>query len=229
MTPAEPSPPTAVPAPRSAVRVWDLPTRLFHWVLVVLVVFSVVTAKVGGLWLDWHMRAGYAILALLLFRILWGFAGSRYARFASFVRGPRAVLDYVRGRSLHVAGHNPLGGWSVLALLAVLLMQAVSGLFTSDGSFTEGPLARLVSSAVVETLSTVHGYVERAIYALVALHVIAIIFYTVFRGQTLLGPMVRGDHPALVAPAAEDDLALRLRALLLAALSAALVGYIVTL
>jgi len=106
------------------VRIWDLPTRLFHWLLAALVLCSVVTAKLGGLWIDWHMRAGYAILALVLFRVLWGFAGSRYARFANFVRGPRAVLDYLRGRGAQGAGHSPLGALSVLALLAALLVQA---------------------------------------------------------------------------------------------------------
>ncbi|MGB3427775.1 MAG: cytochrome b/b6 domain-containing protein, partial [Burkholderiaceae bacterium] len=138
----------------AGTRIWDLPTRLFHWTLVVLIAFSVVTVKLGGLWMDWHMRSGYAILTLVLFRILWGFAGSHYARFSTFVHRPATILDYLRGSLSHGAGHNPLGGLSVLAILAMLLLQASTGLFSNDGNFTEGPLARLVSSAAGERLST---------------------------------------------------------------------------
>jgi cytochrome b len=210
-------------------RIWDLPTRLFHWTLATLVVCSVVTAKVGGLWLDWHMRSGYAILALVVFRILWGFAGSHYARFSTFVRAPHVVLHYLQGRHEHVAGHSPLGALSVLALLAVLLVQASTGLFANDGSFTEGPLARLVSGATSDRLSTVHRYGEWALYALVGLHLAAIAYYSVVRRHRLVGPMVTGLRPGSVTISAEDGLQLRLRALLLAALSAGLVGTLVTL
>ena len=141
------------------VRIWDLPTRLFHWSLVVLVTISVVTSKLGGLWLDWHMRSGYAIIALLVFRLLWGVAGSRYARLSHFVRSPGTALEYLRGQheGPHV-GHNPLGALSVLAILAVLLVQAGSGLFSNDGSFNEGPLAKLVSRATGELLSSIHRW-----------------------------------------------------------------------
>jgi len=212
------------------VRVWDLPTRLFHWLLVALVALSVVTAKLGGLWLDWHMRSGYAILALLAFRLLWGVAGSRYARLAHFVRGPRIVLAYLRGRHPHDgAGHNPLGALSVVVILAVLLAQAATGLFTNDGSFTEGPLAKLVSSATGERLSTMHRWGELAVYALIALHLAAVLYYLLARGDNLIGPMITGDRRGIDAHPARDDLALWLRAVVMLLLAAGLTTYVVKL
>jgi len=214
-----------VPAP---VRVWDLPTRLFHWALAALVVCSFVTVKLGGFWMDWHMRSGYAILALVLFRVLWGFAGSRYALFSSFVRRPADVIGYLRGQVEHGAGHSPLAAVSVLALLGALLVQASTGLFSNDGNFTEGPLARLVSSAAGERLSTVHRFGEWALYALVSLHIAAIAYYTTFRKVALVRPMITGDRFDVDAPPADDGLATRLRALALALAAAALVAFIVT-
>ena len=212
------------------VRVWDLPTRLFHWSLAALVTFSIVTAKLGGLWLDWHMRSGYAILALLVFRLLWGVAGSRHARLVHFVRGPRIVLAYLQGRHPHDgAGHNPLGALSVVAILAVLLAQAATGLFTNDGSFTEGPLAKLVSSATGERLSTLHRWGELAIYALIALHLAAVLFYLLVRRDNLIGPMISGDRRGIDAHPARDDLALWLRAAVMLALAAGLTTYVVRL
>ena len=210
------------------VRVWDLPTRLFHWALVALVVFSVVTVKLGGFWMDWHMRSGYAILALVLFRILWGFAGSRYALFSSFVRRPSEVIGYLRGQVEHGAGHSPLAAVSVLVLLAVLLAQASTGLFSNDGNFTEGPLARLVSGTTGERLSTVHRFGEWTLYALVGLHVAAIAYYTTFRKVALVRPMITGDRFDIDGPSADDGLALRLRALALAVVAGVLVALVVT-
>lgn len=208
-------------------RVWDLPTRLFHWTLAALVIFSVVTIKLGGNWMEWHFRSGYAILTLLLFRLLWGFAGSRYARFAIFVRGPRAVVDYLRGRLSHGAGHNPLGALSVLAMLALLLSQTGTGLFANDGSYTEGPLAKFISGSLSNLLTSVHKASEYALYGLVGLHVAAIVYYAVARRERLVPAMVTGDQP-VDAPAARDDLMLRLRALLLLAMCAGAVAFVVT-
>lgn len=212
------------------VRVWDLPTRLFHWSLVLLIVFSAVTAQIGGLWLDWHMRSGYAILALVVFRLLWGVAGSRYARLAHFVRGPHVVLEYLRGRHPQAQiGHNPLGALSVVAVLAVLLIQALTGLFTNDGSFTEGPLARLVSSATSDSMSTLHRWGELAIYALVGLHVAAVLFYLVVRRDNLIRPMITGDRHGLAGPSVDDGPALWRRAAVLLAVASGLTGYVVLL
>jgi len=221
--------PDASPASRAAqaIRVWDLPTRLFHWLLTVLVVFSFVTAKVGGRWLDWHFYSGYAILTLLVFRLLWGFAGNRYARFASFVRGPRAVVDYVRGGPTS-AGHNPLGALAVLLFLAALLLQGVTGLFTSDDIASEGPLLKLVSSDLGALLARVHRWNEKVLIAMVVLHLGAVAYYQWGRGRDLIVPMIRGDqhHAGL---AGRDDALLRWRAAVLFAVAAGLVGWIVNL
>jgi cytochrome b len=212
------------------VRVWDLPTRLFHRLLVALVAFSVATALAGGLWLDWHMRSGYAILALVVFRLLWGVAGSRYARLAHFVRGPRVLLEYLRGRHPEIrAGHNPAGALSVVAMLVLLLVQAATGLFSNDGTFTEGPLARLVTSTTSDRLSTVHRYGEPALYALVGLHVAAVLYYLVFRKDNLILPMISGDRRGVEAPSVDDGPALWLRAGVMLAVAASLTAYIVLL
>jgi cytochrome b len=187
---------------RVAVRVWDLPTRLFHWSLLALVVASVTTGKFDSLLgpntLEWHKRSGLAILALLLFRLGWGFAGGTHARFASFLRGPKPVLDYAKGlvcgrADAEHAGHNPLGGWSVVAMLAALALQVATGLFLVQEDYGfEGPLARHVSAAVSDRLNAIHEANFWAIAALVALHVSAIVFYAVVKRQDLVRAMVTG-------------------------------------
>jgi cytochrome b len=174
------------------VRVWDLPTRLFHWALVALVSFSVVTVKLGGFWMDWHMRSGYAILALVLFRILWGFAGSRYALFSSFVRRPSEVIGYLRGQVEHGAGHSPLAAVSVLVLLAVLLAQATTGLFSNDDIATDGPLARFVTKDTSDAITSLHRLNLWVLAALVAAHVGAVAFHLVALGENLIPPMLSG-------------------------------------
>jgi cytochrome b len=212
--------------------VWDLPVRLFHWALALLVVFSFTTGKVGGGWMEWHLKSGYAILALLVFRIAWGLVGSDTARFASFVRAPRAAFAYARetfaGRHPRVIGHNPLGGWAVLAMLAALLVQATTGLFSDDEIATQGPLAVKVSNAMVGRMSALHSYNEWLVVALVALHLVAIIVYRAVWRVSLVPPMLHG-HMAL-----EDDVvaqAPRRRstalALALLALAGAAVYYLV--
>jgi cytochrome b len=210
------------------VRVWDLPTRLFHWALALLVVFSFVTAKIGGALTEWHPRSGYAILTLLVFRLLWGFAGSRYARFASFVRGPAAVAAYLR-TGISAAGHNPLGALSVVAMLAALLVQAGTGLFATDDIASEGPLFKHVSNAAGALLTRVHRFNEKVLIALVALHVGSIAYYFIVRRTNLVMPMLTGDQLADHARAARDDPAMRLRAALLLAIAAAWVAYVVNL
>ena len=215
------------------VRIWDLPTRLFHWTLLALVVASFVSGRIGGNAMKWHMLSGYTILTLIVFRLLWGIAGSRYARFASFVRGPGEVLATllatVRGSATPHAGHNPLGALSVLALLVALFVQASTGLFANDDISTEGPLAKLVSGAVSESLTSIHRINRYVILALVALHLAAIAFYTWVKRERLVGPMITGDKHGIDAPAATDDGQLRIRALILAAVAAGFVGYIVNL
>ena len=191
------------------VAIWDAPVRLFHWALAALVLFSYVTAKVGGGWLDWHMRSGYTILALLLFRIAWGFTGGTTARFAHFLRGPRAALAYVRDRRARrepaLVGHNPLGAWMVVALLLILLAQAVSGLFVDDEIATQGPLYAKASGAWVQKMNTLHHYNEWVIVGAVALHVAAVLAYELGLRVNLVGPMWHGRGtvpPGVAAPRA---------------------------
>ena len=174
-------------------RVWDLPTRLFHWTLVVLVGLSWWSAENDQQ--DLHLYLGYGLLSLLLFRIGWGVAGSSTARFSSFVRGPGAVVRYVRNR-FHwpLAGHAPLGALSVLALLAMLFVIVGTGLFAADedGLFS-GPLAYLVSLGVSDTMTELHEELFDVLLALVGLHVAAILLYRLALGRNLLGPMITGE------------------------------------
>jgi cytochrome b len=178
------------------VETWDAPLRLFHWSLAVLVPFSYATAKAGGGWMEWHLRSGYCVLALLIFRLGWGIVGGDSARFARFVRGPRVALEYAREliarRVPQVRGHNPLGGWSVVAMLAVLLVQAGSGLFADNEISTQGPLAAKVSNAFVARMSSVHEFNQWLVLALVLLHLAAVAAYQWGVRRDVIGPMVRG-------------------------------------
>ena len=173
------------------IRIWDLPTRLFHWLLLLLVVASFVTGWVGGNLIEWHARAGIAITGLLAFRLVWGFVGSTYARFAHFVPGPGRLLTYVRGQWRGL-GHNPLGALSVLALLAILIFQAVSGLVANDDIAFEGPLYALVDKATSDSLSSLHRQNFWIIIGLVSLHVLAIAFYALVKKDNLVKPMITG-------------------------------------
>ncbi len=171
--------------------VWDLPTRLFHWTLVVLVVAAFVTVKIGGNAMIWHGRLGLAIIGLLVFRIVWGFVGSTYARFTQFVRGPAALRAYLRG-TWQGLGHNPLGALSVLALLGILVAQASTGLFANDDIAFEGYLAPLVSNASSNKITGIHHLLENGLLFLVALHIGSIIFYARVKKQNLMRPMFTG-------------------------------------
>lgn len=181
-------------APR--IRAWDLPTRIFHWALALLATFSFTTGTIGGDWMPWHLRSGYAILALLLFRLAWGVTGSDTARFGRFLRGPRAVAQYARltlaGRHPAGVGHNPLGGWMVVALLAALAFQAATGLFSDDEIATQGPLAVKVSNAMVSRMSGLHEVGRWIVAGLAVLHVVAIAIYRWAWGVRLAGAMVTG-------------------------------------
>ena len=178
------------------VPVWDFPTRLFHWLLVISVLVSYTTAKMGGNAMPYHLISGYGILALLLFRVAWGFVGSRPSRFSAFVRGPATVVRYAAGlmdrRSPGYFGHNPLGGWSIIAMLLALLIQAATGLFANDDIFTEGPLAVYVSKATSDWLTRIHRLNSGVIAMLVALHVMAVIFYLLVKRENLITPMITG-------------------------------------
>ncbi len=218
--------------PTIPVAVWDWPVRAFHWALVALIVAAVVTVKIGGNAMEWHMRAGQAILALVLFRILWGFAGNRHARFSGFVRHPRTVLAYARSvltrRHEVYVGHNPAGGWSVIALLLVLLAQAASGLFANDDIATDGPLVRLVTKERSDAITSFHRLNIWLLAALVATHIGAVLFHLVVFKENLVRAMVRGRKvlPVEHAKAAAGPTR-TLRALVLLALAALAVWWIV--
>lgn len=182
------------------VPVWDLPTRLFHWLLVAAVVTSWASAEAGNFKL--HFLSGYTILGLVAFRLLWGLVGFPTARFSQFVKGPRAVAAYLRyrlGRDHTVEpplGHNPLGGWMVVALLVLLVTQGSAGLFTSDDILVDGPLVAYASAKTVALLSTVHRLTFTLIAALVATHVTAVVAYLVVWRENLVRPMLTGWKPA---------------------------------
>jgi cytochrome b len=207
------------------VRVWDLPTRLFHWSLFVCIVALVVTAKLGGNAMVWHFRLGHAVLALLLFRLLWGFVGGHWSRFGSFLHSPRALLRHVRGAADRPSvGHSPLGALSVFALLAVLALQVASGLVSDDEIAFAGPLTRFLPSAIVSQATAYHkDWGQWLVIALVLLHVVAVLFYLLFRRQNLIRPMLDGDKQLHAADtASRDDAPARVLALVLAAGCAAI-------
>jgi cytochrome b len=214
----------------STVRVWDLPTRLFHWALVFCVVSLAITAYRENA-LDWHAKLGYAVCALLLFRLVWGFIGGRWSRFASFVYSPRSVVAYLRGQSHpdHLVGHNPLGAGSVLAMLLVLLAQVGTGLVSDDESAFTGPLNRYVSSARGIAATWYHKRIGQwVLLALVVLHVAAILWYLWRKKENLVKPMVVGDKPVEGRPLpSRDDAGSRLLALAVFAACSGFVWWLV--
>ncbi len=199
-------------------RIWDLPTRIFHWALVVCVIGLIITGNVGGSAMVWHFRFGQAVISLLLFRVLWGLVGGHWSRFVRFRLHPRDLVAELRGRAderLHT-GHGPLGSLAVLAFLVILLAQVGSGLVSDDAIAFAGPLTHLVSGATVSQATAYHKEVGKLLLiGLVLLHLLAIIWHT-FKGRPLVGAMLHGDKPLeQVMPATRDDLFTRLLALAL--------------
>lgn len=190
-------------ARKASVQVWDWPLRAFHWLLATDLVALFVTPELGGNWMEWHKRAGYFALGLLSFRIVWGFVGGQHARFAGFLRGPRAILAYVRGGLARTAGHNPLGALSVLAMLAALSFQAITGLFANDDIMLEGPFAAMIGKETSDLVSGWHKFNGNVILALIALHLTSIAFYFAVKKRNLVTPMITGrDHVPGPAPRA---------------------------
>lgn len=183
------------------IRIWDLPVRLFHWSLVVLMVVSYFTGRWGGEWMKFHFWSGYAILTLLLFRIAWGFVGSTTARFSHFVRGPLAAFAHLRemfGKGPHDVGHNPVGGAMVVVLIFAVLAQVAAGLFSADTDLgtVNGPLANLIADKAVDKATAFHKYWVNVLLVLVGLHVLAAFVYLAWKRQNLIGAMVTGDKRA---------------------------------
>jgi cytochrome b len=179
--------------PRAVI--WDLPTRLFHWLLVLLIAAAWWSQEQDAS--EWHARIGYAVLSLLFFRLAWGLVGSETSRFSSFIRGPGNALRYIRGlfgsgaASAHV-GHNPVGGYSVVLMLLSLLVQVGTGLFLYDDELFWAPLNDLVSEETAELLEEVHELNFNLLLGLIALHVAAILYYRFAKKQDLVSPMIRG-------------------------------------
>lgn len=210
------------PMTRNAERVavWDLPLRLFHWALAVAVTVSFVAVKLLDD-IDLHVRSGQVILGLLVFRLLWGLMGSSTAQFHRFVRGPSAVLADIKGKARTVLGHSALGALSVMAMLTSLTVQVLTGLSSDDEIFTTGPLVKYLSSDQVSWANRIHDWNSKVLLVLIALHLLAILFYWLVRKRNLVGPMIVGSMPATdeLQQAAAD---VRLKSFWLGAVVAAL-------
>ncbi|TAG27791.1 MAG: cytochrome B [Burkholderiales bacterium] len=212
------------------VRIWDLPTRLFHWALFVCVVGLIITGNVGGSWMTWHFRLGYSVMTLLLFRFVWGLIGGKWSRFASFIYSPGSVIAYLKGQGKpeHSAGHNPLGAGSVFALLGFLALQVGTGLISDDEITNAGPLTRFVSNARVSLATWWHKDVGKwVIAALVVLHIAAILFYLYKKKENLIRPMIDGDKQmAQTVEASKDTAGSRVAALIVLVICAAFVYWV---
>ena len=211
------------------VAVWDIPVRLFHWSVVLLLCISWFSADQG--YMRVHLVSGLTLLALLLFRIAWGLVGSTTARFSNFLHPPRRVVGYLKtlagGGKIFYAGHNPAGGVMVLALIAVLLAQVATGLFANDGVRFHGPLALLVSEDASTLFTDIHGLIFNLILLLVWCHVVAVGFYLLVKGENLIWPMVSGKKHRTHLPAELNIAFTRLYiALLLLAVSAGIAAWI---
>lgn len=182
------------------VPAWDLPTRLAKWLLAALVGLAFVSRYYGDAGLVWHQWNGLAILVVIVFRLLWGVVGGSTARFASFLRGPGAAVGYLasllRGRPQHFLGHNPLGGWMVMALLALVAAQALTGLFTTDDIAVYGPMTAVASDETISRASAWHQKIYPFLLALIALHVAVNMLYSLFGRDKLITAMITGRKPA---------------------------------
>lgn len=179
--------------------VWDVFTRLFHWGLVGAIGFAWWSGEEGGNWMSWHMIAGYSVVSLVLFRLIWGFTGSPYSRFKEFLRGPGFTLSYLKqvlsGKAPTYTGHNPLGGWMVLALIVLCAVQGITGLFATDDIFTEGPLTSMVSGDTASFLTSVHKINFNVLLAAVGLHLFGVVYHQRIKREPLVQGMIHGRKP----------------------------------
>jgi len=185
------------------VTVWDWALRVFHWALVLLFVVAYLSGVTPGYY-GLHKAAGYGILGLLIFRFIWGFAGPKPSRFAGFIKGPAAALAHLREllRRKHrpMPGHNPLGGWAVVAILGLLLLQAISGLFASTFDY-EGPLSGLLSDAGQDWMARIHAFAIDPLLALLAVHLLGIAATSILGGENLVASMIHGRKRLAAADA----------------------------
>ncbi len=192
------------------IQVWDAPTRLFHWLTAALVVAAYITWRLD--WMDWHAKAGYAVLALVIFRLLWGLTGSDTARFSRFVAAPRPAIRHLkhafRREPDRQVGHNPAGAWMVLLLLVLVLGETLSGLYVANDVADQGPLTEFVPARIANAITALHWILWDLLLAAIALHVLAIAVYAIAKGQNLLTPMITGrkllppdvPHPRIGSP-----------------------------
>ena len=204
------------------VRVWDLPVRLFHWLIVALVAAAYATWRLN--WMVWHGWIGDLTLALVLFRLLWGFLGSETARFSQFLTSPRIALQHLKYTFLREpdrqVGHNPAGGWMVLLLLALLLAETLTGIYVANDIADVGPLTGIVPAAAADAIDASHAIIWDVLLAAIALHVLAIAGYAAVKGQDLVRPLITGMK-TLPEPVTEPRMASAARAAVLFAVSAA--------
>lgn len=215
------SDPAAPATPPARVRIWDAPTRIFHWLLVLLIPAMWWTAENDEV--ELHITLGLLTFALVLFRLLWGFLGSSTARFGNFLKGPRGVMSYLNGSAANSLGHNPLGGWSVAGMLAVLTAQVTLGLFAEDDDGVAwGPLSPLLDGDTVEWLTEWHHWLFNLLLALIVLHLVAILYHGLVQRKNLVGPMLtgRGIAPEDAKPLAPAPVFRLVFALLLSAAAA---------
>ena len=219
------------------IRVWDIFVRLFHWLLVAVIGFAWWTGEQGGDWMEWHKRCGYAVLGLVIFRVMWGFAGSAFARFSHFLASPKTTFSYtmalLRGKEPVYLSHNPLGGWAVVVLLLCCALQAGSGLFANDDIMTEGPLAHLLDYDLTLEITRWHKLMFNGLLALVGVHIAAVIFHQRVRKERLLQGMISGlkaeDGAVDDVAAVTTGVALWLKGIVLAAIAAACVWALISL
>ncbi len=205
-----------------AVRVWDLPVRLFHWLIVVLVAAAYATWRLN--WMVWHGWIGDLTLALVLFRLLWGFFGSETARFSHFLTPPRIAFQHLKYIFLREpdrqVGHNPAGGWMVLLLLALLLAEALTGIYVANDIADAGPLTAIVPAPAADAIDASHAIIWNVLLAVIAVHVLAIAGYAAVKGQDLVRPLITGTK-TLPEPVTAPRVASAARAAILFAVSAA--------
>lgn len=189
--------------------VWDLPIRVVHWVVLAAVIGCYVTDKLGPSYFTWHLACGCTVLVLVIFRILWGFVGTRHARFKSFLRGPRDVLRYLRGQppgggAFAVVGHNPLGGAGIVVMLLLLLTQATTGLFSNDDIVNVGPFFGWVSDKLSYRMTYVHHLTFQMLEVMIGVHVAAVLYHQFVKRSNLIGPMFSGRKPADAVHSGEE-------------------------
>ena len=199
------------------IRLWDLPTRLFHWLFAAAILGAIATDLLDNI--TWHSYCGYTALVLVVFRIIWGFVGPHHARFSSFVPSLSGLKAFLKDQTVSPLGHNPLGALSVIAMLLIVLVQATSGLFTDDEISFQGPLSKFLSEDMVKFMNQIHSTNHVLVYGIVALHLIAIFYYQKIKKNNLIGPMVYGDkeidsknQPVDQTLASKDDVKIRLLA-----------------